>query len=210
MVKKILLGLGILILISIGYYYLWFLRQPDRVIPMDEHAFISPANGEIVAITPWKSDELQWEKDDGVVKVLTEGVGETGWLVAIEMDVTNVHYQRAPVDSRLIAEEYTEGKFNNALIQTNKYGFRVENERNVLTFEADKGYKYKVVQVAGLVARRIEDYLKPNQEVKRGEVIGLIKLGSQVAVILPQEVKPKVEIGDIVTDGETILARVEQ
>ena len=144
------------------------------------------------------------------MQILTEDLSSSGWLIAIEMDVTNVHYQRAPISSKLIDETYTEGKFNNALIQTNAFGFRLENERNTLVFETPAGLKYKVVQVAGLLARRIVDYVEPNQTVKQGEVIGLIKLGSQVALILPEGVQPAVRVGETVVDGETVVGKIEE
>lgn len=209
MLKKILLGLLLLAGISFAYYQIWFLRQPDRNIPNDESVFVSPANGTVAAVTHWDSEQLAWNKDAGVVQVLTNDIGDKGWLIAIEMDVTNVHFQRAPVSSQLISEEYTEGQFNNALIQTNPFGFRVENERNTLLFQTPEGLKYKVVQIAGLLARRIVDYVEPDQQVKQGEVIGLIKLGSQVAIILPDNVTPMVKAGETVIDGESILAEVK-
>lgn len=209
MLKKILVTLTLLIVAALAYYQIWFLRQPERNIPQSDTAFVSPANGKIAAVSSWTKDELAWNKDAGVVQVLTEDVAEKGWLIAIEMDVTNVHYQRAPINSQLIAESYTKGKFNNALIQTNTFGFRLENERNSLLFQTATGLRYKVVQIAGLLARRIEDYVKPNQHVRQGEVIGLIKLGSQVALILPHSVVPTVKAGEIVVDGETVIAKIK-
>ena len=209
MIKKILLALALFLLVSIAYYQVWFLRQPERTIPNNESVFVSPANGKVVAVTHWEKEKLNWNKDAGAVQVLTKDIGDAGWLIAIEMDITNVHFQRAPVSSQLISEEYTSGQFNNALIQKNPYGFRVENERNTLFFQTPAGLKYKVVQIAGLMARRIEDYVEPNQQVQQGEVIGLIKLGSQVALILPDGVEPMIKAGDKVVDGETILATIQ-
>ena len=209
MIKKILIGLALLLLLSIAYYQVWFLRQPERNIPNNESVFVSPANGKIAAVTHWEKEKLVWNKDAGAVQVLTKDIGDSGWLIAIEMDITNVHFQRAPVSSQLIGEEYTPGQFNNALIQKNPYGFRVENERNTLFFQTPEGLKYKVVQIAGLLARRIEDYVEPKQMLQQGEVIGLIKLGSQVALILPEGVQPMVKADDRVVDGETVLAAIQ-
>lgn len=207
LLKKLFIGFLILVAALLAYYQFWFLRLPDRHIPSDSTAFISPANGEVVSILHWTSDSLAWEKDAGVVQVMTTDVDSSGWLIAIEMDVTNVHYQRAPMDSRFIKNEYVHGQFNNALIKTNRFGLRLENERNDLLFEAKNGLHYKVIQVSGLLARRIEDFVEPNQGVKAGEVIGLIKMGSQVGLILPENVIPQVKIGQTVVDGETILAK---
>ncbi|MFK7806998.1 MAG: phosphatidylserine decarboxylase [Saprospiraceae bacterium] len=208
MLKKIFLSLVFLTVLSMAYYQIWFLRQPERNIPFGESHFISPANGKVAAVTHWQGDSLAWIKDAGVVEVLTEDIADKGWLIAIEMDITNVHYQRAPIGSKLIKEDYTEGKFRNALVKTNAFGFRLENERNSLLFKTEEGLKYKVVQIAGLLARRIVDYVEPDQEVGQGDVIGLIKLGSQVVLILPDGVNPLVKTGDVVIDGETILAEI--
>lgn len=205
-----MLFLAILLLISFSFYHLWFLRQPERSIPENPAAFISPANGEIVAVETWNTTRLEWEKDAGIVSVMAQEVDSVGWLIAIEMDISNVHYQRAPMQGRFLKKEYTPGKFNNALIKTNRFGLRLENERSELLFETASGLRYKVVQVAGLVARRIEDYLQPGQEVAAGQVIGLIKMGSQVALILPQRAQPTVKPGDKVLDGASIVAVLNQ
>lgn len=87
----------------------------------------------------------------------------------------------------------------------NDLGIRFENEHNEILVANTNGDKFKLVQIAGFVARRIVDFVEPNQEKKTGELIGLIKLGSQVTVILPNNYLPKVEVGETVIDGETIL-----
>lgn len=197
------------ILLMLAFYRFWFLRQPDRVVPQDSLAFVSPANGLIAAVVEWDSTLLEWEKDGAAVRVWTNDIGPKGYLIAIEMNVMNVHYQRAPMDGSFVVKDYTEGKFKNALVKANNFGLRMENERSSLLFETESGMRYKVVQVAGFLARRIVDYMEPGQKVKQGDVIGLIKLGSQVGLILPEGVEPMVKPGDIVTDGETILARIK-
>jgi phosphatidylserine decarboxylase len=209
--KKILKNLSLAFLLfvlgSLVYYRFWFLRLPDRAVPTEPNAIVSPANGEIVAIIHWTKDSLAWEKDAGVVQVMTSDVDSSGWLIAIEMDVTNVHYQRAPLASRFIKNDYVKGSFNNALVQTNRFGLRLENERNDMLFETPDGMKYKVVQVAGLLARRIEDFVEPAQQLNAGEVIGLIKMGSQVGLVLPESAIPYVQLGQTVVDGETVIAK---
>ncbi len=207
---KLLLFVFILVLLLFAYYRLWFLRQPERTAPLDETVFVSPANGVVAAVANWNSDSLALRKDLGTISVLTGDLGAQGTLISIEMDVTNVHYQRAPIRSRFMGSVYRPGKFRNALVQTNPYGFRLENEHNALLFETGSGLRYKVVQIAGLLARRIVDYMDPGQAVEQGEVIGLIKLGSQVTLILPQGVRPAVEAGQTVVDGETVVARIDK
>ncbi len=207
--KNGLIALAILIAGVIAFYQFWFLRQPNRNVPNDPTAFISPANGQVAAVVHWSADSLAWEKDAGVVQVMTADVDSSGWLIAIEMDVTNVHYQRAPMAGRFLQNNYVKGRFNNALVSTNRYGLRLENERNDLLFETENGTKYKVVQVAGLLARRIVDFVEPGQDLAAGEVIGLIKMGSQVGLILPENAVPNVTPGQKVIDGETILAKLK-
>lgn len=202
----LLLGL---LLFAWGYYRLWFLRQPERTPPADDHVFVSPANGRVAAVAQWDSTTLKLRKDRGVIQVLTADIGPRGTLISIEMDITNVHYQRAPVRSRFLGSVYRRGQFRNALITTNEYGFRLENEHNALLFETPDGLRYKVVQIAGLLARRIVDFVEPGQTLAQGEVIGLIKLGSQVTLILPEGVTPTVKPGQVVVDGETVVGERE-
>lgn len=205
---KTLLLFSILFLALFAYYHLWFLRQPERAVPLDATVFVSPANGVVAAVATWDSDSLALRKDLGIINVLTSDLGQRGTLISIEMDVTNVHYQRAPIRSRFINKVYRAGEFRNALVQTNEYGFRLENEHNAMLFETESGLRYKVVQIAGLLARRIVDFVEPGQAVEQGEVIGLIKLGSQVTLILPEGVAPAVMPGQTVIDGETVVANV--
>jgi phosphatidylserine decarboxylase len=205
--KYTLSSLVALMAILVAYYYLWFLRLPDRQPLNDTQVFQSPANGKVVAVVKWHTDTLEWQKDDAAVRVLTSDVDTSGYLIAIEMNVMNVHYQRAPVRSTLISKEYTRGKFKNALVMTNKYGLRLENERNALLFETEDKLRYKVVQVAGLLARRIIDYVAKAETVEQGEIIGLIKLGSQVGLLLPDKVDIQVKPGDKVIEGVSVVAR---
>lgn len=205
--KKILTLFLTLSLLLYGYYRLWFLRQPSRAVPADPSAFVSPADGVVSAVAKWHQDSLEIDKGWGRVALLTGAVADSGWIVSIHMDVTNVHYQRAPTQATLLAERYEPGKFLNALRHTNRFGFRPENEHNALLFVTPDSIRYSIVQVAGLLARRIVDYVEPGQQVVQGEIIGLIKLGSQVSLILPMHVRPVVRPGQRVVDGETIVAR---
>ena len=202
---------AILIILGVLYYRIWFLRQPDRVITKEPKAFVSPANGVVVSVNKWNADVLAVKKGDmGLIHVWTQDVDTAGTIISIQMDPANVHYQRAPFDSKLVAEKHTKGSFNNAIVMSNEYGIRFENEHNEMLFENADGKRYKVIQLAGFLARRIEDYVKPNQQVKKGEVIGLIKLGSQVTVLLPSGVNPNVKVGEVLIDGESIIGNYAQ
>ena len=190
------------------YYQVWFLRQPARNVPGNEHVFVSPANGKIVSVHKWNSASLVVTKEEfGAINVWTKDVDTAGTIISIQMDVTNVHYQRAPTGGKVLAETYTHGSFHNAVQMSNDYGIRFENEHNEILFESTSGKKYKVIQIAGFLARRIVDMTVPHQVVKQGDVIGLIKLGSQVTVLLPHDVQVLVKNGDVTVDGETVLGK---
>jgi phosphatidylserine decarboxylase len=200
-------ALAIIFIFLLAYYRFWFLRLPERKIPYNENVFVSPANGKIVCVKPWRNDSLDVPKEDlGIIKVWAKDVDTAGTIISIQMDVTNVHYQRAPMSGKVLAEKWVHGNFNNAVLMSNEYGIRFENEHNEFLMQNTSGQKYKVIQIAGFLARRIVDFVHAGQTVKQGEVIGLIKLGSQVTVILPHDVKVDVKNGDAVVDGETILA----
>lgn len=168
--------------------------------------FVSPANGTIVSITHWNTDSLLIRKEEhGAINVWTSDVDTAGTIVSIQLNIANVHYQRAPVAGRVISEKYVRGSFHNAVSMSNEYGIRFENEHNEFLMESPAGSKYKVIQIAGLLARRIVSYERPGDQVKQGDVIGLIKLGSQVTVIFPHDVLVTAKIGEEVVDGETMI-----
>jgi phosphatidylserine decarboxylase len=206
--QRLFYTLAILCLLCVAFYRIWFLRQPERTIPTEANVLVSPANGVVVAVKKWNTESfIETKGHNGAINVWTKDVDTAGTVISIQMDPLNVHYQRAPFDGKLIAEKYTKGDFNNAIVMSNEYGIRFENEHNELLFETTTGNKYKVIQIAGFLARRIEDYLQPNQTVKRGQVIGLIKLGSQVTVLLPHNIQPLVKTGDVTIDGETVIGK---
>jgi phosphatidylserine decarboxylase len=211
--KKILkysIYIILFLLVAFGLYYkFWFLRLPERHIVANDKVFLAPANGKVASVSKWNKESLLiTKKQFGLINVWTADVDTEGTMISIVMDVTNVHYQRLPLAGKLLNKKYTKGNFNNAVANNNDYGIRFENEHNEMLFETTAGYRYKLIQIAGLVARRIEDYVTPASEYKQGDVIGLIKLGSQVTVILPSNIKPNVKVGDITVDGQTIIGEV--
>jgi len=124
------------------YYQVWFLRQPARNVPGNEHVFVSPANGKIVSVHKWNSASLVVTKEEfGAINVWTKDVDTAGTIISIQMDVTNVHYQRAPTAGKVLAETYTHGSFHNAVQMSNDYGIRFENEHNEILFESTSGKK---------------------------------------------------------------------
>lgn len=209
MLKRLAVFTLVVLLFCLAFYRFWFLRLPERNIPKNNSVFVAPANGVIVSVQPWNTQTLQVTKQKfGVINVWTKDVDTAGTIISIQMDPTNVHYQRAPVQSKIIKTHYQTGSFNNAVVMSNEYGIRFENEHNEILMETQTGVRYKIIQIAGFLARRIVDYVEPGQEVRQGDVIGLIKLGSQVTVILPTGVTVLAKKGDITIDGETILANM--
>ncbi len=205
--KYLAITLFVLVVTFLIFYRFWFLRCPDRKIEQSENTFVSPANGEIVSITKFNQEWINVTKEKfGVIHLWTKDVDTAGYIISIQMNPTHVHYQRMPVDGKIIAHKHTSGSFNNAVLMSNDLGIRFENEHNEILFENKSGEKFKIVQIAGFVARRIVDFVKPDMEKNKGDLIGLIKLGSQVTVVLPYGYIPNVEKGNTVTDGETVLA----
>jgi phosphatidylserine decarboxylase len=208
-IKYISIVLLTVVVVCAGFYKFWFLRQPPRHIPHDSHLFVSPANGKVVSITHWDKEYLAITKEKyGLINVWAADVDTAGTMISIQMDPTHVHYQRAPLDCKILSHRHVSGSFNNALGSDNPYGIRFENEHNEILIQANDSSKYKIIQIAGFLARRIEDYVEPGQIEKQGDVIGLIKLGSQVTIILPHNAKISAQIGETVIDGESVLGNL--
>jgi len=134
-------------------------------------------------------------------------VTEKGWFVLIVMTPLDVHWQRAPAAGKVLSIKHTRGKFRNAVKAPEKL-LALENEKNEILIDAgEKSSKrrLKVVQIAGILARRIRCRVQSGQEIEKGAVIGFIDLGSQVAVLLPETVSIRVKPGEIVVDGETVI-----
>jgi phosphatidylserine decarboxylase len=208
-IKNISVAVLAIVVVLAVFYKFWFLRQPARAVPHDSHLFISPANGKIVSITHWDQRSLAVTKGQyGLINVWTADVDTAGTMISIQMDPTHVHYQRSPINAVILSHKHSTGSFNNALGSDNPYGIRFENEHNEILLQGSDSSKYKLVQIAGFLARRIEDYIQPTQKVSQGDVVGLIKLGSQVTVILPHNVTSKAQLGETVIDGESILGEI--
>ena len=207
LIKRLGIALILFGILFAGFYRFWFLRCPKRNVPQVENAFISPANGEIVSITKFNQEWFDVTKEKfGVIHLWTKDVDTAGYIISIQMTPVHVHYQRMPVDGKILAHKHTSGSFSNAIVMSNDLGIRFENEHNEILLANQNGEKFKVVQIAGFLARRIVDFTEPNEEKKTGELIGLIKFGSQITVVVPNGYLPKVKVGETVTDGETILA----
>lgn len=168
-------------------FSLWFFRDPNRLIPQKENSLISPADGKVILI-----DDI---RDDFVGK---------GKRIAIFMSIINVHVNRIPCDGIIRNIEYMKGKFLSAF----KPETSVENERNTISIESEK-LRIKVVQIAGIVARRIVSYLSVGDEVQKGDRFGMIMFGSRVEILVPENVRISVNPGEKVKSGETTIGEIE-
>lgn len=197
-----LFGLVIVFISFMLFWKFYFLRNPVRVIPPGKR-IVSPADGKIIDILTFKGkDEVHIKKGKyGNIYTLTKDVSDNVLVVSIFMNVFDVHVNRAPYDGKVLKVKHSHGKFNPA----SDICASVENEKTEVLF-SNSSFKFKVIQVAGLVARRVENYLSENQNIIKGQVIGRINLGSQVILVLPSNFDVKVSKGQKVTAGESVIA----
>jgi len=178
-----------------------FFRDPQRVVPRDERAIMSPADGLVTLIQKVPPPrELTMDDGSGLRAMSPEPVTR----VSIFMSVFDVHINRAPIGGTVRRVIYIPGKFLNADLDKASE----ENERQHVMIERGDGLVLCFTQIAGLVARRIVPFVKPGDFVAAGQRVGLIRFGSRVDVYLPQGTEPRVLLGQKVVAGETILAEL--
>ena len=181
--------LGVIgLLLTVWCYY--FFRDPERTVPMDEGQVVSPADGVVSLIEP-------------AVPPAELGLGEAALTrVSVFMSVFDCHVNRAPVAGEVTATAYRPGKFLSAELDKASE----ENERNGIVLTMADGTRLGVVQIAGLVARRILCEVEQGAMLDRGDRFGLIRFGSRLDVYLPDGTAPRVAIGQSMISGETVLA----
>lgn len=167
----------------------YFFRDPERMTPLDDDLVISPADGRVSSIALVTPPE---ELDLGTEPMLR---------ISVFMNVFNCHVNRSPVRGTIRRIAYRAGKFVNADLDKASH----ENERNGLVIETAHG-EIGVVQIAGLVARRIVCWSAENDALQPGERFGLIRFGSRLDVFLPEGAEPRVSLGQTAIAGETVLA----
>jgi phosphatidylserine decarboxylase len=169
-------------------WVLWFFRDPERPIPQEPGAFVSPADGRVT--------------DVGVVEA-SEPIAGPALRIGIFLSVFDVHVNRAPCDGEVSFLRYSPGTFHHA----NAPRSTDENERQSIGLRTEVG-PVLVRQIAGAIARRIVCPLRDGQELRRGERIGMIKFGSRTELYVPASVAldVRVKVGDRVQGGRTVLA----
>ena len=172
------------ILGSLFLFCLNFFRDPVRSIPSEKSIVVAPADGKVVRIE----------------NINDSNIGESSQLVSIFLNVFNVHVNRVPVDGLVESVERKQGRFLAAF----NHIASDENEQ-VITIINNESGKYKIKQIAGLIARRILCYAKEDMKLNKGDRLGFIRFGSRTDIIMPKKITLKVEVGQKVIGGETII-----
>lgn len=170
-------------------FVLQFFRDPPRAVPQAPGLVVCPADGRVIAVG---------EAEDPYLR-------RKALRVSIFMNVFNVHSNRMPAAGRVMQAWYHPGKFVNAALEKASSA----NERNALWLRTDDGQDLVVVQVAGLIARRILCYAGPGAGVARGERYGFIRFGSRVDLYLPPGARPRVRLGDKVKGASQVCAELD-
>jgi phosphatidylserine decarboxylase len=173
--------------IFLGVFFLWFFRDPERVIPAGEGIIVSPGDGLVTETASISTPEGPRRR------------------ISIFLSVFDVHVNRSPIGGVLSRVQYQKGKYLNAMNPASAE----RNEQNSVTVRgqgADAGLEVTFKQIAGLLARRIVFRFNAGQSVRRGERVGLIKFGSRVDVVFPAAAELRVKVGDRVKGGASVLA----
>ncbi|HTW58529.1 MAG TPA: phosphatidylserine decarboxylase family protein [Terriglobales bacterium] len=172
----------------LAFFFLWFFRDPDRTIPQDAGALVSPGDGKVTDVS----------------KVNLGGQEQT--RISIFLSVFNVHVNRSPIAGIVRDVRYQRGQFLNAMNTASAE----QNEQNIVTVENDAdGHTVIFKQIAGLLARRIVFHPKVGDKLQRGQRVGLIKFGSRVDVLFDASARVNVKIGDRVQGGASVLAYLQ-
>jgi phosphatidylserine decarboxylase len=169
--------------VLLAAFFLWFFRDPERIIPDQPGALVSPADGKVTDVSTIKVDGKQFKR------------------ISIFLNIFDVHVNRSPMAVVIRAAHYQTGKFLNAMNPASADC----NEQNTVTVEGE-GHTIIFKQIAGLLARRIVFTKKIGDTVCRGERVGLIKFGSRTDLLMESSAEVQVRIGDHVKGGSSILA----
>jgi phosphatidylserine decarboxylase len=172
--------------LALAAFFLWFFRDPERRIPQEAGAVVSPGDGKVTDVSP-----------------VTAGVNKLT-RISIFLSVFNVHVNRSPIAGTIREIRYQRGKYLNAMNRASAE----ENEQNIVTVEGE-GQTVVFKQIAGLLARRIVFHPKVGDRLERGQRVGLIKFGSRVDVLLDATAALQVKVGDRVQGGASVLAHLQ-
>jgi phosphatidylserine decarboxylase len=178
----LLSSVGILCILT-SLFCLYFFRDPKIKITQGENLILSPCNGTVLEVSE----------------------NETEKVIRVFLSVLDVHLQRAPIAGKVLSVEHKTGKFLKAMDPE----AHIVNEQNIITIENENGI-YLVKQIAGILARRCVSWVKPEDILKPGDKIGVIKFSSQVDLHMPKNAEVKVKKGDKVVSGITVFANINK
>jgi phosphatidylserine decarboxylase len=169
--------------VLLAIFFLWFFRDPERIIPQGPGVIVSPADGKVTEI----------------ISIMTPAGART--RISVFLNVFNVHVNRSPIEGVLSEVTYKKGEYLNAMNPASA----ARNEQNLVVVQGERA-TVEFKQIAGLLARRIVFNYKPGDHVERGQRVGLIKFGSRVDIVVPADAVVRVKLGDKVEGGASILA----
>jgi phosphatidylserine decarboxylase len=170
----------------LAFFFLWFFRDPERAIPQEAGAVVSPGDGKVTDVSPVMAGN------------------ERQIRISIFLSVFDVHVNRSPIAGVVRDVRYQRGKF----LDARSKDCADQNEQNAVTVEGD-GHKVVFKQIAGLLARRIVFHPKIGDRLERGQRVGLIKFGSRVDVVVDASARISVKVGDRVQGGASVLAYLQ-
>ncbi len=176
--------------LALTTFILYFFRDPERIVPHEPGLIVSPADGKVIEVV--KEDDPYFNQC-GTIRV------------SVFMNVFDCHVNRSPVAGTVQDLRYFPGRF----LAASKSRAMAENERAAVLLHDEAGRKFVVVQVAGLIARRILCFAQVGDALQRGERYGLIRFGSRLDIYLPNGCETKVIPGDRVVAGQSIIARFQ-
>lgn len=174
----------------IGLYFAYFFRDEIRALPSDSDALYSPADGTVMGVEEFFDDEY---------------LNEPALKLTIFLSVFNVHVNRSPIEGEIKFQRYTCGQFVPAYEKKASF----ENERHAIGLDNGK-IRVLIIQVAGLLARRIVSWVSIGHVLQQGERYGMIKFGSSTELVVPRNVEILVKKGDKVVGGVTVVGRLKQ
>ncbi len=197
-------------LISFIITMIRFWRIPNRKLVENNNHIISPADGNILYIKKYESNEIPVSIKKGLSAKLdeildTDLIKSPVWLIGINMTPFDVHKNCAPIGGKVILNKHIKGSF---LSLKNPKAI-IKNERNTLVIRTDNGQQFGIVQTASRLVRRIDSYIKVGQVINQGDWFGMIRFGSQVDLIIPTSYKICIELHDQVYAKSTIIAKNE-
>lgn len=172
----------------LAVYFAYFFRNPNRDISLDESAVISPADGTVQEVSSVEYDDF---------------IKGPGSKITVFMSVFNVHVNRSPISGEIKCQKYVCGRFRPAY--KDSVGF--ENEHHLIGIENSR-LRITVTQIAGILARRIVSWVTLNDNLRQGDLYGMIRFGSCLEIVMPEHVKVLVKKGDKVVGGQTVLGRI--